>query len=155
MPLQQIHPIVVHFPIALLLVGFLLDGIFLILGRRQWADVTFLIVALGIAGAFAAGLTGEVAEHAIEPLAESTKAALEAHHEFAGLVNFFGTGMLALRLMVRLRPAKRLFLAAYLAIGLGTCGLLGITARRGGVLVYDHGAGTSAGHAVPQASDSI
>ncbi|HEX9592977.1 MAG TPA: DUF2231 domain-containing protein [bacterium] len=155
MPIHQIHPIVVHFPIALLLVGFLLDGLFLILARRAWADVTFILVVLGIAGAFAAGFTGEVAEHAIEPLAEPTKAALKAHHEFAGLVNFFGTGMLALRLLVRLRPAKRLFLAAYLAIGLGTCALLGVTARRGGVLVYDHGAGTNTGHPLPQASDSI
>ncbi|MGD2064342.1 MAG: DUF2231 domain-containing protein [Nitrospirota bacterium] len=155
MPLHQIHPIVVHFPIALLLVGFLLDGVFLILGRRQWADVTFILVVLGIAGAFAAGFTGEVAEHAIEPLAETTKAALDSHHEYAGLVNFFGTGMLALRLMVRLRPAKRLFLAAYLAIGLGTCALLGVTARRGGALVYDHGAGMSTEDAPPAASDSI
>jgi uncharacterized membrane protein len=155
MPAHQIHPIVVHFPIALLLVGFFLDGIFLLLARREWADVTFLIIVLGIVGAFAAGFTGEVAEHAIEPLAESTKAALQAHHEYAGLVNFFGTGMLAIRLMVRLRPAKRLFLAAYLAIGLTTCALLGVTARRGGVLVYDHGAGTSTEHALPLASDSI
>jgi len=154
-PLQQIHPLVVHFPIVLLLVGILMDGIFLLLGRREWADVTFLLVALGVVAAFAAGFTGEVAEHAIEPLPEATKAALDAHHEFAGLVNFFGTGMLALRMMVRLRPAKRLFLGAYLAVALGTCALLVVTARRGGVLVYDHGAGISATASQPQASDSI
>jgi len=154
-PLQQIHPLVVHFPIVLLLVGILMDGIFLLLGRREWADVTFLLVALGVVAAFAAGFTGEVAEHAIEPLPEATKAALDAHHEFAGLVNFFGTGMLALRMMVRLRPAKRFFLGAYLAVALGTCALLVVTARRGGVLVYDHGAGISATASQPQASDSI
>ena len=146
---------VVHFPIVLLLVGVLLDGIFLLLGRRAWADVTFLLVALGVVGAYAAGFTGEVAEHAIKPLSAVTKGALEAHHEVAGLVNFFGTGMLALRLMVRLRPAKRLFLAAYLGIALCTCTLLVVTARRGGALVYDHGAGVHGAAASPQASDSI
>jgi uncharacterized membrane protein len=155
MPLQQIHPLVVHFPIALLLVGVLLDGLFLLLGRREWADVTFLLVALGVVGAFAAGLTGQMAEHAIEPLSAVTKGALEAHHEFAGLVNFFGTGMLALRMMVRLRPSKRAILGAYLAVALVTCALLVVTARRGGMLVYDHGAGTSTTATPPPASDSI
>jgi len=155
MPLQQIHPVVVHFPIVLLLVGVLMDGLFLLMGRREWADVTFLLVALGVAAAFAAGFTGEVAEHAIEPLSEATKAALEAHHEFAGLVNFFGTGLLALRMMVRFRPAKRVFVGAYLGIGLCTCALLVVTARRGGVLVYDHGAGISSTVLQPPADDSI
>ena len=142
MPIEQIHPVVVHFPIVLLLVGFLLDGIFLLLRRTAWADVTFLLVAAGVGAAFAAGLTGQAAAHAIEPLAPPLKAALERHHEFAGVINFLGTGMLALRMMVRFRR-QTVPLVAYLAIGLLTLSLLALTARRGGILVFDLGAGVA------------
>jgi len=140
MPIEQIHPLVVHFPIVLLLVGFLLDGIFLLLRRTAWADVTFLLVAVGVAASFAAGLTGQAAAHAIEPLAPPLKAALETHHEYAGVINFLGTGMLALRMMVRFRR-QTVPLLAYLALGLVTISLLVLTARRGGILVFDLGAG--------------
>ncbi len=140
MPIEQIHPLVVHFPIVLLLVGFLLDGVFLLLRRVAWADVSFLLVVLGVAASFAAGLTGQAAAHAIEPLAPPLKTALERHHEFAGVINFLGTGMLALRMMVRFR-GRPLPLLAYLSLGLVTISLLVLTARRGGILVFDLGAG--------------
>lgn len=151
MPIEQIHPVVVHFPIVLLLVGFLLDGIFLLLYRTAWADVTFLLVGVGVVAAFAAGLTGQAAAHAIEPLTPPLRAALETHHEFAGVINFLGTGMLALRMMVRFRR-RTVPLFAYLAVGLVTISLLVLTARRGGILVFDLGAGvelsTPAGPAI-------
>ncbi len=151
MPIEQIHPVVVHFPIVLLLVGFLLDGIFLLLQRTAWADVTFLLVGVGVVASFVAGLTGQAAAHALEPLAPPLKAALETHHEFAGVINFLGTGMLALRMMVRFRR-KTVPLLAYLAVGLLTISLLVLTARRGGILVFDLGAGvelsTPAGPAI-------
>lgn len=140
MPIEQIHPVVVHFPIVLLLVGFLLDGIFLLLHRTAWADVSFLLVGVGVVAAFAAGLTGQAAAHAIEPLTPPLRAALETHHEFAGVINFLGTGMLALRMMVRFRR-RTVPLFAYLAVGLITISLLVLTARRGGILVFDLGAG--------------
>ncbi|PIQ06143.1 MAG: hypothetical protein COW73_04100 [Nitrospirae bacterium CG18_big_fil_WC_8_21_14_2_50_70_55] len=50
--------------------------------------------------------------------------------------------MLALRMMVRFRR-QTVPLVAYLAIGLLTLSLLALTARRGGILVFDLGAGVA------------
>ncbi len=55
-----LHPQVVHFPIALVLAGFLADLLFLFYKQKPWLMKTgFYLMVLGALGALAAVLTGE------------------------------------------------------------------------------------------------
>ncbi|MBI2104661.1 MAG: DUF2231 domain-containing protein, partial [Candidatus Omnitrophica bacterium] len=66
-PMESAHPLVVHFPIALLLAAVLVDALALVLKRPAWHRVAFWNLCLGTVGAAAAVLTGlraaEVAKH--------------------------------------------------------------------------------------------
>ncbi len=144
-----LHPLVVHFPIALLLVAplFILLGVALSRGRPfLWAAL--LLMAIGTAGTFFAVSTGEAAGK----LAERTpqiNAVLE-HHEnlaertragFAALTVIFAA-MLVLPAVSRRQPGRLLtivlplvFLIVY---GAGLV-LLVNTAHNGGRLVHELG----------------
>lgn len=65
-----LHPLVVHFPIALLLITPLLlaMGIIFSRDRRPFAIVTLAILLMGTAGAWVASYSGEAAEEAVEDL---------------------------------------------------------------------------------------
>jgi uncharacterized membrane protein len=77
----NVHPIIVHFPIALLF----LYSIIKILPLEKWlpsvawAHIKRLLLVFGVLGAFAALATGEVAEHLVHPNHDL----VEAHSSFA------------------------------------------------------------------------
>jgi uncharacterized membrane protein len=79
----NIHPIFVHFPIALLVVYSIVK--ILPLSRWfpmvAWKDIERILLALGTLGAFAALATGETAER----LANPNRQLVEAHALFAGI----------------------------------------------------------------------
>lgn len=80
---MNIHPLLVHFPVALLT----LYAIFEILpaarwyGTLPWAAIQTILVVIGELGALAALLTGETAEHAIND--RSLRPLIETHSNFA------------------------------------------------------------------------
>lgn len=144
-----LHPLVVHFPIALLLVAplFILLGVVLSRGRPfLWAAL--LLMTIGTAGTFFAVSTGEAAGK----LAERTpqiNAVLE-HHEnlaertragFAALTAIFAA-ILVLPALFRRRPRRLLTvvlpLVFLLVYGAGVV-LLVNTAHNGGRLVHELG----------------
>jgi len=53
------HPLVVHFPVALLLLSGISSLVWLITGSPQWRLTTLFILSAGILGAIAALVTGE------------------------------------------------------------------------------------------------
>ena len=82
----QFHPLVVHFPIALLLVYAAAEVIRLPIFRRisWWKDLKGTLVILGSIGALAAVETGDSASHALSKNASPwLKSALERHEQFA------------------------------------------------------------------------
>lgn len=76
------HPVVVHFPIALLLFGAAAAVVYAVLGRAFWRGVALLGFAVGTAGAWAAVWTGETLEEAVE--GEPVVDALVGRHEDLG-----------------------------------------------------------------------
>lgn len=54
----HLHPVLVHFPIALILTGFLADLLFLYKKYKWLSNTGFFLMILGTLGALAAGLSG-------------------------------------------------------------------------------------------------
>jgi len=142
------HPLVVHFPVALLIVGS--AGFALAMALRRKTSAAWLLPAsrallvLGTLSAWVAVYTGILADREVgrdlcDPLV------LHAHERYAYLVCFLFTGgILADLLGVRFLPSKqwkawgpRLALVVFLA---GTI-TLGYVGHLGGKLVYQQAAG--------------
>jgi uncharacterized membrane protein len=141
----NIHPLLVHFPIALLCAAAAVDV-------AGWAfrcngplrQVATLLYVLGTGGAVAAYVTGRAASQTIW-LPGMAQAVLKQHWDWAlRTVWFFGI-VTSVRLVL-LRPSRRdpghAIIAAFALVGLVGIGLLLETGDRGGRLVYQHGVGT-------------
>ena len=140
--LQNIHPLVVHYPLALLSVAALLYLLTWIAGRPGWAWVAFWMLILGTAGALAAAATGLYAEDAVM-VARTVRAHLLVHHKqlMLATVGLATAGSLWAALAPpfpgRARPVFILLLIAMVAV-------MTVGADYGGRLVYDYNAGGKA-----------
>ena len=140
--LQNIHPLVVHFPIAFLTGAALLYALAWVF-RREWlAETAFALLVLGTISAGAAVATGLYAEDGVM-ISLSVRQHLLEHHEqlmIATLaVSFVLTVWAALGKGV---PAKgRPFFALLFLILLG---LMTFGADYGARMVYDYNAGGNA-----------
>lgn len=140
----RIHPMLVHFPIALLFTSVLFDAAGAWFKRDNFRDGGLWLLILGLLGGVAAAIAGDWAEEAAEKagIAESM---IETHQTLAFVtLGIFGVLLLG-RLGLR-NPFTRKTLAPYFliaAIGLGT---LSATGHYGGNLVYEEGAGVALTH---------
>ena len=141
----NIHPLVVHFPIALLLAAVAADLLGVVLGRRAaLRDAATWLYCAGAGTAIAAYVTGENAADSMLLPAEVTPL-VDDHDNWA----FRTTALFALLAGARVILPRFITLTApawwgALALGLvGTVMLYG-TAERGGRLVYEHGLGVQA-----------
>lgn len=136
---MPLHPMVVHFPIALLVTSVLLDLIGLVTRRDDLKKAGFYTLIAGVLGGIAGAVTGFGAEEAAEEL-PGVEAMVEKHESLviAALV-IFGV-MLAYRLLIGGRLAGKL-VTAYVAAALIGVGSLAAGAHEGGEMVYEKGAG--------------
>jgi uncharacterized membrane protein len=142
----NIHPLLVHFPLALLCAAIAID----LVGcacrcNKPLRQAATLLYALGTVGAIAAYLTGRAASQSIW-LPGMAEPVLKQHWDWAlRTVWFFGI-VTVVRLFF-LRPSRRepglAIVAAFALVGLVGIGLLLETGDRGGRLVYQHGVGTA------------
>lgn len=141
----NLHPLVVHFPIALLVVAPLVD-----LSGLIWSRETFprraatLLYALGAVGLIVAYLSGREAAATIW-LPGMSHSVVGEHWTWAFRTLWFYGALLAVRLIV-LRGWRRtpswVVAALFVVAGLAGVGLLVRTGDRGGALVYQYGVGT-------------
>lgn len=139
------HPFVVHFPIALLVLGGGVAVVYAVAGRALWRAATGLLVAFGTLGAWAANATGDSLYAHVEgtPIVEE----LVGRHEALGTwtlalgaaATLVWLGVLAWRrrtgrsfdepdpLAVRLLVAALALAAAVLVV---------LTGRLGGIMVW-------------------
>lgn len=75
-----IHPMVVHFPIALIIVAFVSELTGAVLRRDFFVKAALLLLVLGACGVIAAFLTGDEASHTVGE-SGAIRAALEMHEE--------------------------------------------------------------------------
>lgn len=175
--IPELHPILVHFPIALLLTSVALDFVALRWRSTHLIAAATWCLALGVIGAVAAGISGELAAHRVAK--RDTGSIVELHQRLAILTGATFAFLLVVRLLLlsprilaSLRPSVRLaataeihlqralpalfaerpargVIALYLTLSLVGTLLLAATGYLGGSLVYDHGIGTPSGLTAP------
>ncbi|MGH7779424.1 MAG: DUF2231 domain-containing protein [Candidatus Binataceae bacterium] len=140
--LGNIHPIVIHFPIAFLLGATLLYFLAAGFGHEslKWAALWVLI--LGTLGGGVAILTGLQASNGVM-VADSVRTALLDHHRnlmiSAGVI---ATLITIWALVARPMPSR--FRWAFLAALVVLCAVIARGADYGGRMVYDYNAGGNA-----------
>lgn len=156
----NVHPLVVHFPIALLFVGALVDAVALVVREKHpWVRTSAAgLYALGALGAAVAFVTGRDASDGVDLPAQALTT-LGDHADWALYLVWFASLYAALRVAV-LYWRREYRLAIHLPVALlGLVGLVLVqqTATRGGRLVYEHGvavAAASGGHEGMDMSDA-
>jgi uncharacterized membrane protein len=143
--LQNIHPVLVHFPLAFLPGAALSYALAWVSRREFWAWAGLWMLALGTLGAAAAAASGLYGAEGVM-VARTVRAHLLENHERVMLGVLALSGALLLWAAV-VRPwpvkAKTAFLAL---LAVMTAGLV-LGADYGGRMVYDYNAG---GNACPQ-----
>lgn len=136
----HLHAMIIHFPIALLMVGFLSEIIALFSKKEFFSNAAFYLLLLGALGASSAYLTGSYAGEGIEegPL----KAPMELHEQAATIALWLSIVTALFRVVLFYFKFNRTW-TKWLGIilFLALAGAVGRTGYLGGQLVYSHGAG--------------
>jgi len=149
----SLHVLVVHFPIALLVVALLFDIGCLFFRKRAWLDrAATSLYLIGTIGAGAAYLSGQRAAAALQEISGAAEATLADHQDLAlaTLAAFSGVTLLRMLVSWLARNDRRIQLGIFrlvaIPIAIAGLALLALTADRGGALVYQHGIGVEAEH---------
>lgn len=150
------HPALVHLPIGLGVILPLVD-VFLAYGLwRAWFDRRVWLVAVGLHAlvALGAGVAVNTGDHEGERVEHRVPAdALEAHEELGETTLGFAIGALVLAAAAgALKPGSmhKAALALTCVGSIATAGLALATGKKGGELVYLHGAASQPGAQQPQ-----
>ena len=148
--LPNLHPIVVHFPIALLPAAALVDLLSLLRPRRNTLrDTATWLYLAGTAFAMLAYASGRSGADAmtltpvIEPL-------VNAHENWAFRTTWFFAFFASLRLAVSyIFPSRPVIRLMAFALAVGGLVMLAETAEHGAILVYQHGLGVTGAFPTP------
>lgn len=141
--LSHLHPMIVHFPIALLIVGFIADAAGIIFKKEFYSKAGFYLLILGTLGVVAAYISGNFAGEGVTETGALGKA-LDVHKEAAELSLWLMTGVAVIRIaLVLLKKYTGVY--KWVAFVLFFAGVLSIarTGYYGGELVYKHAAGVT------------
>lgn len=156
--LAELHPKVVHFPIALLIVYALLELIGAIFKKNTFTNAAFIILIIGFVGTITAMITGEQAAHLAEEWDEiglmndaiMPYGAIDKHEDWASNTLWFFLFVVVLRslfvinFVVKKKYENYFNLVRYgfAVLSLVGCFFIYKTGEHGGELVYKHGVGT-------------
>ena len=140
--LQNLHPLVIHFPIALLMGAALLYFSAWILKSDRFAHSAFVVLVMGALSLAAAVATGLYAEEGVM-LSLSVREQLLRPHERYMLTTLALCTMLTIWAIVA-RPFPKKGRPLFLFLLLVMIGVMTVGADFGGRMVYDYNAGGSA-----------
>lgn len=150
----NLHPLLVHFPVTLLLCAVAVDMASLIMparpALRDTATVFYCAGALLAMAAYFSGL-GAAQGMTVSPAAS---AALTAHFAWADRTTWFFVFFASLRIAFSYiwRPTASWAAVGVLLVALAGIGMLAMTAEHGGRLVFRHGLGVAT---VPSAGGQL
>ncbi len=144
--LPNLHPALVHFPIVLLMLAAALDaGSVLVRRWSSWNSLASITYLLGGLAAWITYFSGRSAADGLGMVPAAAQSALARHADLGWWVVAVATAVALLKALqlgglglssLTKHPAFRF---ATFAAGLAGVALVGLTADRGGALVYQHG----------------
>lgn len=138
---MPIHPMIVHFPIALLTTFVLLEILWFIF-RKDWIkNSSVLTLFIGLISVIPTLLSGEASAEAIENMQQVAEL-VKSHETFAKLTGLTFLIVFIIK-VVLMRTGKLNFKTNLIPFILSLVGIYFLiqTGLRGGELVYKHGAG--------------
>jgi uncharacterized membrane protein len=136
MRLQEIHPALVHYPLALLPAALTADALGRVTGSEGLLDLGRRLMPVAAASALAAGIFGLVAQESVRT--DGTTSEMLATHRTLNLGLIGLAAVMAAKRWGESRPSLR-----YLALGAGGLAVMSYSAYLGGNMVYEHGVGVS------------
>ncbi len=136
----HLHAMIIHFPIALLMAGFLSEIIALFVKKDFFSNTAFYLLLLGAIGATAAYITGSYAGEGIEdgPL----KIPMELHEQAATFTLILAIITALFRVVLAYLKYNRTWTTLVgIILFTALAGSVARTGYLGGQLVYSHGAG--------------
>lgn len=136
----SLHPLVVHFPIVLLLMAFILQAASVFIFREQLSWVVLITLAFGFAGAVVAGKY--VHPHTTDAISEHAALVLTEHERFASLTIWLSGAGLLLKIISHFFLKRKLLpeiLVALILLGASIC--VSIAGHHGAQLVHIEGIG--------------
>lgn len=150
LPFEQFHPILLHFPIVLIVLAAGIDIVAYLRGVPLHGPGTyanFSLATVVLAGVLAV-VTAMLGDLALEIAVDrgTSPGLLEGHEELGMITAWLIAGWAALRLLARWRalPVEASRVAAVAAVEVVLVGLILATAYLGGSLVYEHGVNVAA-----------
>lgn len=134
MRLQELHPSVVHYPIALLPVSLAADALGLLTRNRSLLELGRLTMPIAAASAAVAGVFGLIAQEVIDTDEEGMDMLITHRTLNLGLIGM--AAAMAARRVTEKEPSP-----GYLAAGAAGVAAMIYSAYLGGQMVYDRGVG--------------
>ncbi|MFK7972412.1 MAG: DUF2231 domain-containing protein [Bacteroidia bacterium] len=145
---MNLHPAIVHFPIALLYAAWLLYIVHMLkVDKRPWGFVAQCALIGGAVMLVASLLTGSMAEDNVAK--GSAAAEVLSDHELGGYIVTWLTMMLAGWSGWRQSQWKRAELGGFIGLLTLLVALMTYSALLGGSLVYEHGIGVTLPAVIP------
>ncbi len=140
--MAELHPPIVHFAIALTIIGVIFDILGFALKKESLKYAGFWVFIIGIVAVWGAMLSGEAAEELVEKFVENTKVEeiFETHEELGKILPWIFTGLGLFRVYLYIKENSKLMII-YLILAFIGIGLIGYQGRLGGKMVYEHGVG--------------
>lgn len=139
MRLQEVHPALVHYPLAFLPLAVGADLLGRATGSRPLREMGRLGVTLAAGSAALAAVAGLAAQQEVNVEEGSEAYDLLLTHRTINL-----TAVIGATAMAAWRWGRKEASPTYLALGLGALGMVGYSAYLGGKMVYEHGLGVAA-----------
>ena len=145
--LAELHPFFVHFPIALFLFYALVETWGAFSKKEYFGNSALILLLLVVITSVLAALTGNQAEAIISEFVESNtsipKELIEQHETFATLSIWYFILLLGLRFyFVVKKKFEGKIKYIFIVLAIIGCGLILVTGKLGGDLVFKYGVGT-------------
>ncbi len=144
--IPYLHPLMVHFPLVLLLLAVAAAALYAALGQPVWRGAALVLFTLGALGAVAARQTGEAMAHDMEgePVVEAVLPTHERMAEYtmwAAIAAALAYAVLSLAARRRSAPEPLAWRLAALLPAAAAAALVAWTAHLGGIMVWGVPAG--------------